>query len=295
MTLLIPTPRSVALAVLRHALDRARALLVAFLGLAPPSTRHGVHGPPQDRAGQGESLFGRHASTTLQDRPVRHPDRLAPPRREPRPAPAWNPPHRSTRTAQPEEGVRPHDHHRPDEPFRPSADGTTDDLAVEWPTDTIAWPLVDEDLPPARHALRDDRDDRVDTGFTGYFESSAVPEPDALGPAVVEWLVPGPAVVGAGALEAAIPQTAEEPNFEGPAVACPTFEGSAFEGSAFADAAFADAAVVDLAGADPVADLAVDDPVTVPYTLGDLARWWAEAAARLDAEVGTDFRSRPPW
>ncbi|WP_158847098.1 hypothetical protein [Saccharothrix deserti] len=165
-----------------------------------------------------------HATTTLQTHPVRHPDQLAAPRREPLPAPTRSPFQPPTRTAQSPEDVRPNDHHWHDQPIPPPAGTTpagttTADLAIDWPP-AIDWPTVEPEIWA----------DQTDTGFAGYLAK--------------------PAVAESAVLETAVEETA-------------------------------------------VLEAVVEARADWEFTPGDLARWYDEAAARLDAVAGTNFADRP--
>ncbi|WP_077010827.1 hypothetical protein [Saccharothrix sp. ALI-22-I] len=214
------------------------------------------------------------ATTTLQTRPVRHPDQLATPRREPLDTPGSSPLQSPTRTAQPHEEVRPNDHHWHDQPIPPSACTTTADLAIDWPP-VIDWPTAEPEL----------RADHTDTGFAGYFAKPAVVKPafaesTVVKSAVLEPLVPEPAVAESAVLVTVVEQTAVLEAVEETAVLETLVEQTVVLEAVVEDAT--------------PGEYTTDWEYTLgEYTPGDLARWYDEAAARLDAEIGTNFASRP--
>lgn len=105
MTVLLPTPRTIAFRAARLAVDQVRDRLVAWLTRTPPGPRHRLRTPGEIRWQHWKSVLAGYLATGLRTGPAPHPDGAARPRGRGLPTPTWTVLHPPPRTAQPGGGI----------------------------------------------------------------------------------------------------------------------------------------------------------------------------------------------
>lgn len=293
MTLLLPIPRAVAFHAISDAVDRFRRLLVAFLLRKPSGARHRVLTPGQIRWRRWKSELADYVAVGLVDLST---DSVPQPRtpvrdhREASRAPAWGALDPPPRTAQSHDLVR-HDDDRWNGGAEPTIDyampnGGAHRLAEAEPEpspEVWAEPWAESWVeswsePCAEPRVRswpepwvEPRTEHVDTFFAGHLE-----EPRHASPPT------GRHALGVTA-------------FAHHAVDWPGVTESPDAWPAFAERVWARSAAEPAdAVADPETDAetTVVDPLVPEFEVGDLARWWDEAMARLDALAHEEVRNR---
>lgn len=313
MTLLLPIPRAVAFHALGDAADRLRLLLFAFLVRTPSRARHRLLSPGQIRWRRWKSELADYVATGLVDLPTGSVPRPRPPVRAYREAsrtPAWgalDPPPRTAQRHDPVPAPVPADdlrrpdeapptdcalptggaHHRstaePEEWIgvwpEASPEPWGEPQAESWPA-SWAEPRSEACAEPWSEPWSGARSEpssepwveHADTFFAGRIEETAYANP-----------MIGRTEAGR---HARWPGVSESPD------AWPAFTERVFAHAAVPDEV-AEPADAEPAHAEPDdAETTVVEPLW-EFQVGDLARWWDESMARLDAVARGEVGDRP--
>ncbi|MCE6995730.1 hypothetical protein LZG04_13090 [Saccharothrix sp. S26] len=305
MTLLLPAPRTVAFHVARELVGRVRALLVALLTRPRSGPRHRMLSARQIRWQRWKTALVHRLDPVVRTEVAAHSPAPTLGHDVPARTPVWSALHPPPRTAQ-SPNVAQHDddewtdHLVPMNAYalpnpEPGSDwgvGSAAAAHVLSPVEAVGWP---ETSPETwGETWVEPWSAQPDTGFTGHLDDPALPEPALTHLFVTEPLTTfstfdftsadfttddSSCVDWPSTGRHALVRTADEH---------PTADFSAdFSGvdlaSVFAQSTD-ETGTVDPAAAEPEQEW--------EFQVGDLARWWDEAAARLDAAARDEVRNR---
>ncbi len=330
MTLLLPTPRTVVVHAVRDVAERFRELLVAFLTRPPSRARHRVLTPGQIRWRRWKTAVARYVDSGLRAGPAPQPRAPARPQGEASRTPAWGALHPPPRTAQSEGPARRDGQRCADRPTPATtyalpnaspndvADGLSPVEPVVWPeASPEPWAETWVEPWPGRWSEPwvEPRTGQAGTCFTGHlWEPASTQRSPAHSvtdhPAADRSAVGEPVFAHAAADRSAAGEPARahpvadwpavgEPAHAHPAVGWSTAGESVFAHSTADEPGAAEPVAAEPVAAEPVAvaepaaeEAAVLAPEVWEFQVGDLARWWDEAIARLDAVARDEVRNR---
>ncbi|QQQ76216.1 hypothetical protein IOD16_35210 [Saccharothrix sp. 6-C] len=319
MTLLLPIPRAVAFHALRDATDRLRRFLVVLLTRKPAKARHRVLSPGQIRWRRWKSELADYVATGVVDLPtgsVPQPRTPVRDRRETSRTPAWGALDPPPRTAQSPDPLHPDDRRWIDE-HAPASDCAMPNVPAHDPAEPEAWPGEWVGTAPGAAPepwAREWSEAPAEPWSEVWTEPCAEPWTE---PCAEPWAEPwgeppsGPVAEPRGehpdaffaghlpepvhAGRSRFAHTLDRPGVTESPAAWPAFTERVFAHAAAEPATGpvepVDATEVPDPGTD--AETTVVEPLAWEFEVGDLARWWDEAVARLDAVARGEDPDRP--
>ncbi|XVS64223.1 hypothetical protein ACQPYE_39275 [Actinosynnema sp. CA-299493] len=330
MTLLLPIPRVVAFHALRDATDRLRRFLVVFLIRKPAKARHRMLTPGQIRWRRWKSELADYVATGLVDLPTGSVPRPRTPvrdRREASRTPAWGALDPPPRTAQSPDPLHPDDRRWIDE-HAPASDYALPNGAAHDPAEPEVWPeawvrtapetaleTTSEVVPePWAEAWSESAESWSEVWTEPCAEPWVEPcaEPRS-GPWAEPWSEPRgehadaffaghlhePVHAHPVAGGSRFAHTLDRPGVTESPAAWPAFTERVYAHVAAepaAEPATGPVEPVERAGAvepETDAETTIVEPLAWEFEVGDLARWWDEAVARLDAVARGEDPDRP--